>query len=109
VSILTSIVEGWTGRLEFTLYVDGVAFNGTGMTLTDVLVTGKDGTEVSTAGDFDWLVAASGTVYLDPDASDFVASKSPYRVRFKITDGLGKVVYFPNAQTDVILVQRARG
>lgn len=108
-AVLTNIVEGWTGRLEFTLKADGTAINGTGLTLSDCLVTGKDGTEVTTTGDFGWLVQASGTVYLDADAADFAASKSPYKVRFKVTDGTGKVVYFPNAAADTITVHRERG
>jgi hypothetical protein len=109
VAILTAIVEGWTGRLEFTLNTDGTAINGTGLTLSDCLVTAKDGTALDTTGDFGWLVQASGTVYLDADALDFLAAKSPYKVRFKVTDGLGKVVYFPNAAADTITVHRVRG
>lgn len=113
-SRLTTIVEGWTGKLTFTLTTTSVttgvtsAFVGTGFTLSDLIITGKDGTEVDTTGDFGWLVAASGTVYYDPDAADFVAAKSPYTVRFKVTDGAGKVVYFPSADADEILVKPLR-
>jgi hypothetical protein len=107
-SVLTSIVEGWTGRLTFTLKADGTALNGTGLTLSDCLLTGKDGTQVSTTGDFGWVVQASGTVYLDADAADFEASKSPYQVRFKLTDGDGKIVYFPNAEADYLIVHPVR-
>jgi hypothetical protein len=108
-SVLTEIVEGWTGRLPFTLLRNGAALDGTGLTLTDCLITGKDGTTVSTAGDFGWIAQASGTVYLDPDALDFLAAKSPYTVRFQVTDGDGKIVYFPKNATDTITVHRVRG
>lgn len=113
-SRLTTIVEGWTGRLTFTLMsrVPGVSeastFVGTGFTLSDLIITGKDGTEVDTTSDFGWVSAAAGTAYYDPDAADFVASKSPYAVRFKVTDGSGKVVYFPSADADQLLVKPLR-
>lgn len=113
-SRLTTTVEGSTRRMTFTLQstdpATGVttAFVGTGFTLSDLFITGKDGTEVDTTSDFGWLVAASGTVYYDPDAADFVASKSPYDVRFQVTDGAGKVAFFPSADADQILVKPVR-
>lgn len=113
-SQLTTVVEGWTGRLTFTLMsqapdaTSATAFVGTGFTLSGLFITGRDGTEVDTSGDFGWLVAASGTVYYDPDAADFVASKSPYTVRYKVTDGVGKAVYFPSANADEIVVKPVR-
>ena len=101
---LTEVVEGWTGRLTFTLVANGADLNGTGMTVTDMILTGSDGGLIDTASDFGWVSDAAGTVYYDPDASDFKAERSPYKVRFEVTDGAGKKVYFSNAQPDEIKV-----
>lgn len=105
-SLLTEIVEGWTGRLTFTLMTDGVAFVGTGFTITNLYITDARGRAIDTTGDFGWVSAAAGTVYYDPDAADFVAGNGPYTVRYEVTDGASKVVFFPNGQADQILVRK---
>jgi hypothetical protein len=105
-SALLQITEGWTGRLPFTLKSNGVAFVGTGLTLSGCLVTGSDGTAVDTAGDFGWVSAAGGTAYYDPDAADLSAALSPYRLHFEVTDGSGKKVYFPTGKAAEIKVHR---
>lgn len=107
-ALLTEIVEGWTGRLTFVLKEDGAAMNGTGITVSALDIIDKEGTVVNTAGDFGWVTAAAGTVYYDPDAADFTADKSPYRVRYQLTDASGKVVWHPDGKPDQILVH-ARG
>jgi hypothetical protein len=104
----TTITEGWTAKLPFTLTADGTALNGTGFTLSACVVTGNDDTEVSTVGKFNWTSAASGTVYYKPGASDLLASKSPYRIKFEVTDGAGDIVYFPNGDANEIVVKAAR-
>lgn len=113
--VITRVVEGWTGRLTFTLMSKAPsattesAFVGTGFTLSDLVLTQSNGAAVDTAGDFGWLVAADGTVYYDPDSADFVALYSPYTLRFEVTDGGGKVVYFPSADAYEITVSPRRG
>lgn len=101
---LTDIVEGWTSRLSFQLYEDGAALVGTGITVSALDITAADGTVVTTTADFGWITAASGTVYYDPDSADFEAAKSPYSVRFQLTDGGGKVAWYPNGKPDQIRV-----
>jgi hypothetical protein len=103
---LTEVVEGWTGRLTFQLYDDGAALNGTGLTVTALDLVGNDGVAVTTTADFGWLVQASGTVYYDPDAADLTAARSPYKVRYQITDGSGAIVWYPNGAPDTIAVHR---
>ncbi len=103
-ALLTEIVEGWTSRLSFQLLEDGAAMDGTGITVSALDIVGADGTVVDTAGDFGWITAGSGTVYYDPDATDFVASKSPYSVRYQLTDGTGKKAWHPNGKPDQIRV-----
>ena len=107
--MITELVEGTTRRLTFTLeQPEGTAFDGTGMTVSALDIVGADNAPVDTTGDFGWVTASAGTVYYDPDAADFNAAKSPYRVRYQITDGSGKVQWFPSGAPDTIKVY-ARG
>lgn len=106
---LHPVIEGETARIPLQLYESpGVALNGTGLTLSDLLITGSDGTVVATTGDFGWVDQAAGTIYYDPDADDFVASKSPYRIRAKLTDGSGKVRHYPQGAASEMVVRTAR-
>ena len=105
---LTEVVEGWTTRLTFQLEDDGTAIDGTGLTVSALDIVGNDNVAVTTTSDYGWATQASGTVYYDPDSADFVASKSPYRIRYQLTDGSGKVVWYPNGAADTIIVH-ARG
>jgi len=107
-ALLTEIVEGWTSRLAFQLLEDGAAMDGTGITVSALDIVGADGTVVDTTGDFGWITQASGTVYYDPDATDFIAAKSPYSVRYQLTDGNGKKAWHPSGKPDQIRVY-ARG
>lgn len=106
--LITEVVEGWTGRLTFQLEKNGANLVGTGLTVTALDLVACDNTVIDTAGDFGWDDEAGGIAYYDPDASDFQAAKSPYRVRYQVTDGGGKVVWFPNGKPDEIRVH-ARG
>jgi hypothetical protein len=103
-AIAAKIVEGETRRLTFGLRSNGSAFNLTSYTVSDLILTGADNVPVDTSGDFGIVSASQGSVFYDPDSADFVASKSPYRVRVKVTDGDGKVRYFPNIAADEIVV-----
>ena len=103
-AVLDNVTEGWTGRLVWTLKANGVAFDGTGLTVSDVILTGADNSLVDTDGDFGWVDATAGTVYYDADPTDFVAPNSPYRIHVEVTDGSGKVVYWPNGKGDEINV-----
>lgn len=106
--VIAEVVEGETARITFPLTEDGTALNGTGFTVTDLLLTTVDGRTVDTSGDFDWVSAAAGTVYYDPDATDFVAEHSPYRVRVKVTDSSSKIRFYPNGKAAEIVVHPAR-
>lgn len=105
---LATIVEGETTRLTIPLLEDGVALDGTGMTVSDVLLTGSDGQAVDTTGKFGWATQGSGLAYFDPASADFVAGKSPYHVRVKVTDGSSKVRFYPNGGRAEIVVLAAR-
>ncbi len=93
------LVEGWTERIVETLTTDGVAQNLTGLTVTMLLYDNTD-TKITYGGTSGIVSAAAGTVYFDPASTDLLASKSPYSVRWKVTDGSGKVAYWPAGQSD---------
>lgn len=103
-ALLIEVVEGWTDRLALQLSEDGVALDGTGLTVSALDLVDCDGTVVTTTGDFGWLTQASGTVYYDPDAADLTAAKSPYRLRVKLTDGDSQVRWYPNGAPDTLVV-----
>jgi hypothetical protein len=106
--VITEVVEGTTGRITFQLQNDGVNVDGSGITVSALDIVAADNTVIDTTGDFGWDVQASGIAYYDPDPSDFRAANSPYRVRFQLTDGSGKVVWYSNGKPDQIIVH-ARG
>lgn len=100
---MRDLVEGETAYVDVTLY-DGegasrTAVVGTGLTIGMVL---RDcaGALIPTTGNVAWLVAADGTVRYSPASTDLKAARSPYEVRFSVTDGSGRVAYYPNGHAD---------
>lgn len=89
--------EGWTERIIYALSHDGEELNLSGMT---VALVGKR-TVRNGASDLDFqgqvgiVNAGEGTVYFDPSSGDLSVENSPYQVRWKVTDGYGKVAFFP--------------
>ena len=69
--------------------------DGTGVTVKDttagITVTG------STAGQIEYAPSTSS-------GDLFVASKTPYKIRFRVVDAQLKRVYFPNIDEDLIVV-----
>lgn len=97
------LVTGWTGPLDFQLLADGAAINLTGMTV-DLILTASDGTSIPTTGDTSVQDAALGKVRYTPDATDLLVASSPVKMRWKVTDGAGAVVYHPSARPATIVV-----
>lgn len=93
------IVAGTTTALEFQLLEGGSAINLTGITV-ELLLTDKDGTSVTTTGDVSVTGASTGTVTYTPDSADLDATKSPYKARWKLTDGSGNISYVPTGLRD---------
>jgi hypothetical protein len=94
------IVEAWTGPIDMQLKVDGASLSlSTGDTV-ELVLRRSDREIVSTTGEVTILTATCGVVRYSPSALDFLARWSPYAARFKVTDGTGKVVFFPNAKPD---------
>ncbi len=108
---LTEVVEGWTGALPFTLKADDVAIDLTGLFVQIVLKRGDGVTVVKdTSEGLTVTSATGGTVSWEPSSSSgdhlFKAAYTPYYTRFRVSDALGNVVYFPNADEDFIKVNR---
>lgn len=106
-SPLFSIVEGWNGALPFTLNADGSAIDLTGLTVKIVLKNAEGTLVKDTTAGITVTSATGGQVEYAPSSSSgdlFVASQTPYRVRFQVTDALSKSVYFPNDEEELIEV-----
>lgn len=116
-SALLEIVEGWTGVLgPFTLRVDGVPLDLTGLTVAlklhnslGAVVVPGGATTVMNQG------TNPGQVTYQPVAGDFTMStgantnpvRQAYQLHWMVTDGAGKVVYFPNGISSEVTVFRA--
>jgi hypothetical protein len=114
ITTLETVVAGQTARSIWQLKettVDSSTpanLDGSGFTVADVLLTSVDGEPVDTAGKIGWSSQGDGQVYFDPAAGDFAFEKSPYRVRVKLTDGNGKIRFYPQQGTAEIRVLSAR-
>jgi len=100
------LTEGWTERISYQLGADGSAPNLTGMIVTLVLYRNGDYTIFPFLGTSGILTAATGIVYFDPAETDLVAANSPYSGRWKVTDGAGKISYFPNGTPEQWIVRK---
>ena len=89
-----SIVEGWTGDIEFQLKDDGTAADLGSDTIT-AEARNKKRESVTLTGDLTIVTATDGKVRMNPDTGDFVSPQSPYELRFKRATGTG-VVYYPS-------------
>lgn len=109
-SQLFTITSGWTGQLgPFTLKVNGIPLPLTGMTVSLVLHR-YDGTAVTPGGtvvpDSD-QVARPGQLSYNPGTSDFLwVAGGPkiqhHYIHWKVIDGAGKQVSFPDGDADSI-------
>jgi hypothetical protein len=104
---LFDVVEGWTQELgPFTLKVDGVVQDLTGMTVR-LHLRDKSGTVLAFTGTTRVDNAPStGKAYYTPAATDLTNARSPIDVRWEVVDGAGKVVFFPNGKADQITVYK---
>lgn len=103
-SKLTEVVEGWTGALPFTLNADGDPVDLTGLTV-QLWMKDCDETQIhNSSANVTTTGSTGGEVIFSPSSSQFVAAKTPYKLRFKVTDSTGRYVYFPNEEEDTIEV-----
>jgi len=99
-----SVVEGWTGDLNFQLLADGAAYNLTGTTVTLVLLD-SNGATIDTTGDLSVTDAVLGKVRYSPDAGDFRASVSSYSARVKVALG-SQVIFFPSGAPGIWTINK---
>ena len=104
-ALLTSIVEGWTDAIPFALKADGLEVNLTGLTVVGVFHDNR-GASLSTTDKITVTSSTAGAVSWTPAAGDALAAKSPYRIRFQVSDITGAKVFFPNADPDTITVHK---
>lgn len=111
---LLTIVEGWTGVLgPFTLKVDDVPLNLTGMTVT-LILRRASGALVTPGGTIAVLNQSvyPGQVTYAPVETDFTfetvgyAIVQTYRMHWKVVDSAQKIVFFPNGEGDEVDVHR---
>jgi len=109
-SLLMDIVEGATEPLDFGLTVrlyGATADTPIDLTGLNVQIILKDGRGVLVTDSSSGVTvtnSTAGLVRYSPTSGDFVATKTPYRVRFRVIDGLTKTLYHPNADEGLIAV-----
>jgi hypothetical protein len=104
---LQSAVEGQTEPIIHQLLNEGVPVLIQGMDV-ELVLQKKDGTAVDTASKVENLDDGTepmrGKVSYSPDAADLVNAGSPYYVRWKVTDGDGKIAFWSNGAVDRLVV-----
>ena len=104
------LVQCWTDPIDYQLKKvasDGTitVLNMTGMTLALDVFDAK-GNSVTVSGTVSIVTPSSGTVRFEPASADLLNAKSPYEIRWKVTDGSGKIAFFPRAQAEKWIVRR---
>lgn len=95
------LVQGWTERIIVELSADDAVQDLTGMTVQ--LQAWSRGRLLTLSGISGALSGSEsdGKVYFDPASSDLTAARSPLSIRWKVTDGSGKVAFFPKDEPDI--------
>lgn len=110
--LLTKLTVGRTQRLgPFILQIDNQPYSLTGHNVELKLRSSLQAAYYDTAGDVtvdpDQSEAGNrGHVYYDPDPEDF-NRPGTFFLKWKVTDGAGKVVHFPEEEADWIEVVQA--
>ncbi len=98
-----AIRQGWTERIRYALTINGgTIIDLTGMTIR-LVGKNKYSDDLSFSGTVGSDDPTAGVVYLDPATTDLLASSSPYRVRWSVTDTNGKTAYFPRTNTGPLI------
>ena len=95
------ITEGWTAPIDYQLLDDGVAVDHTGFTVALILKDAFGGAPSTTStGEVAYLTSTDAKVRYQPSSGDLRASRSPYTARFKVTDGAGKIAFYPQGAAE---------
>lgn len=96
-----TIVAGTTSDIRFQLLEAGSPINLLGCTVA-LLLSDRTGTTIASPGTVTIIDEDEGKVQLTPASiSVFDSTKSPYTVRWKITDASGKISYVPTGHRDI--------
>lgn len=98
-------MEGWTAPLDWVLKTNGMPQDVRDMTVEAVIKT-AGGVRISTTDDVVVTLSTGGLVRLNADQVDFRAYRSPYTLRFLVTDVGGKIAYFPSGEPITIRVRK---
>ena len=111
---LMSIVEGTTKPLLFTLTAQGTTdsspqpFNLTGFSSIQIVLKTNNGITVKdTSAGITVTNTTAGELSYAPSSSSgdlFLANRTPYRIRFRVTDALNLKDYWPNDEERLIEV-----
>lgn len=91
---MIAITHGRTAPIPYTLTIDGAPAPLVGVTV-ELVGTDKDGVGLGLAGSVVVTNPDLGEVEFQPAAGDIDESRQPYWVHFKVTDGAGKISFFP--------------
>jgi hypothetical protein len=104
---LCEVVEGWTDALPFTLKADDTAVNLSGL-IVRLYLKDNRGTYIHSGTSAVALLGASGSsgvvTYTPQSTAELKAARTPYKIRFEVTDSTGGKVWFPNKDEDLIKV-----
>jgi hypothetical protein len=104
------IASGWTAIIPFALKINGVmATSFSTQDVVELILRRPEGERVPTSGDVVLIASATSTYNCTytPGPNDLRVAPNPYLARFKVTDGGGKVQYFPHAAADEWLIHSA--
>lgn len=99
---MENFVSGWTAPIRYEL-LEGDPPKGRNLTGTTVATIARDKNNnlIALSGTTDVTTPADGIITFNPASGDIDYTKAPiYFVRFKVTDGAGKISYHPKSQPE---------
>jgi hypothetical protein len=99
--MIYEFVHGWTEPIQMQLLRKGIPEDLTGKTVT-IIAVDKDGNAPIT-GTVTVVDAVNGIVKLSPASGDLNATKSPYRVWWKLSQS-GQDSFVPSGEPDTWII-----
>jgi len=99
--LVENFVEGWTERITETVKTapdesSPLSDQNLGGLTVEIVLRDCNGTIIPVPGQSGKVTETGAEVYFDPEPGDLKASRAPYSVRWKITDGSNRVAFWPN-------------
>lgn len=100
------LVEEWTEEVPFTLRDDGQVTPYDSATTVELYLYDRYGQKVTPTGSLTRL-PDSGLVGWIPGSQDLLESRSPYSLRFKLTDAdTARIRFYPNGTPVLVKVHK---